>query len=161
MSEKNEIKTGDTAMLKVGRNEVKVKILNPMAGGSAFMVKSLSSGKTFMAQSSRLIMPAGDLESNEPTPVEPETDETQNPAPKAAPSKRISLMDAAVAVLKESGEPMNTREMVKAATERRYWTPTACKTPEQTLYGNIFREIKTKEHPRIVKSDVKGKFIAN
>ena len=154
-------------MLKVGRNEVKVKvkILNPMAGGSAFMVKSLSSGKTFMAQSSRLTMPADDLEPSEPkleetapAPVEPETDETQNPAPEAAPPKRISLMDAAVTVLRESGEPMNTREMVKAATERGYWTPTACKTPEQTLYGNIFREIKTKEHPRIVKSDVKGKF---
>lgn len=168
MSEKNVIKTGDTAMLKVGRNEVKVKIINSMAGGSAFMVKSLSSGKTFMVQGSRLTMPTDDLESSEPkleenapAPVEPETDETQNPAPEAAPSKRISLMDAAVAVLKESGEPMNTREMVKAAIERGYWTPTACKTPEQTLYGNIFREIKTKEHPRIVKSNVKGKFIAN
>lgn len=160
MSEKNEIKTGDTAMLKVGRNEVKMKILNPMAGGSAFMVKSLSSGKTFMVQGSRLTMPTGDLESNAPAPVGPETDETQNPAPEAASPKRISLMDAAVAVLKESGEPMNTREMVKAAIERGYWTPTVCKTPEQTLYGNIFREIKTKEHPRIVKSDVKGKFIA-
>lgn len=160
MSEKNEIKTGDTAMLKVGRNEVKVKILNPMAGGSAFMVKSLSSGKTFMVQGSRLTMPTDGLESNEPTPVEPETDETQDTAPEAASPKRISLMDAAVAVLKESGEPMNTREMVKAAIERGYWTPTVCKTPEQTLYGNIFREIKTKEHPRIVKSDIKGKFIA-
>ena len=159
MSEKNVIKTGDTAMLKVGRNEVKVKILNPMAGGSAFMVKSLSSGRAFMVQGSRLTMPTGGLESNEPAPVEPETDEMQNPAPEAAPSKRISLMDAAVAALKESGEPMNTREMVKAAIERGYWTPTACKTPEQTLYGNIFREIKTKEHPHIVKSDVKGKFI--
>ena len=168
MSEKNEIKTGDTAMLKVGRNEVKVKILNPMAGGSAFMVKSLSSGKAFMVQGSRLTMPTDEFEPDEPklgetasATVEPETDEMQNPAPEAAPSKRISLMDVAVAVLKESGEPMNTREMVKAAIERGYWTPTACKTPEQTLYGNIFREIKTKEHPRIVKSDVKGKFIAN
>ncbi len=158
MSEKNEIKTGDTAMLKVGRNEVKVKIFNPMAGGSAFMVKSLSSGKTFMVQGSRLTMPTDDLDLSKPAPVEPETDETQDPAPEAASPKRISLMDAAVAVLKESGEPMNTREMVKAAIERGYWTPTVCKTPEQTLYGNIFREIKTKEHPRIVKSDVKGKF---
>ena len=62
-------------------------------------------------------------------------------------------MDAAVAVLRDSGEPMNTREMVKAATEKGYWTPTACKTPEQTLYGSIFREIKTKAQPRIVKSE--------
>ena len=165
MSEKHEIKTGDTAMLKVGRNEVKVKILNPMAGNSAFMVKSLSSGRAFMVQGSRLTMPTGEFESSEPkleetapVSVEPETDETQNPAPEAAPSKRISLMDAAVAVLKESGEPMNTREMVKAAAGKGYWTPTACKTPEQTLYASIFREIKTKDRSRIVRSDVKGKF---
>ena len=160
---KNEIKTGDTAMLKVGRNEVKVKILNPMAGGSAFMVKSLSSGKAFMVQGSRLTMPTDNLEPSkpkleEPAPVsvESETDETQDLAPEAALSKRISLMDAAVAVLKESGEPMNTREMVKAAIERGYWTPTACKTPEQTLYGNIFRDIKTKEPPSSSRATSRG-----
>ena len=150
MSEKHEIKTGDTAMLKVGRNEVKVKILNPMAGSSAFMVKSLSSGKVFMVQSRRLTMSGDDFE--------PEMEKTQNPAPEAAPIKRLSLMDAAVVVLQESGKPMNTREMVKAAIEKGYWSPTVCKTPEQTLYSSIFREIKTKEHPRIVKSEHKGKF---
>lgn len=67
-------------------------------------------------------------------------------------------MDAAVEVLKQSGEPMNTREMVKAATDSGLWIPTDCKTPEQTLYGSIFREMKIKENPRIVKSSVKGKF---
>ena len=36
--------------------------------------------------------------------------------------------------------------------------PTDCKTPELTLYGSIFREMKTKENPRIIKSTVKGKF---
>ena len=160
MSEKHEIKTGDTAMLKVGRNEVKVKILNPMAGNSAFMVKSLSSGKVFMVQSRRLAM--CDLELSEPkseAQIEPETEKAQNPAPEAAPTKRTSLMDAAVVVLQESGKPMNTREMVKAAIEKGYWSPTVCKTPEQTLYSSIFREIKTKEHPRIVKSKTrKGSF---
>ena len=160
MSEKHEIKNGDTAMLKVGRNEVKVKILKPMAGNSAFMVKSLSSGKVFMVQSRRLAM--CDLEPSEPKseiPVEPETEKAQNPAPEAAPIKRTSLMDAAVVVLQESGKPMNTREMVKAAIEKGYWSPTVCKTPEQTLYSSIFREIKTKEHPRIVKSKTrKGSF---
>ena len=143
MSEKHEIKVGDTAVLKVGHNEVPVKVLKPMAGGNAFMVKSLSSGKEFIVPGNRLNVPTVSIE-----PVEPET----------KPAKRMSLIDAAVAVLKDSGEPMNTREMVKAATEKGYWTPTACKTPEQTLYGSIFREIKIKEQPRIVKSDVKGKF---
>ena len=143
MSEKHEIKIGDTVLLKVGRNEAKVKILKPMAGGNAFMVKGLSSGKEFIVPSNRLNVPTVSSE-----PGEPET----------KPAKRMSLMDAAVAVMKDSGEPMNTREMVKAAAEKGYWTPTACKTPEQTLYGSIFREIKVKEQPRIVKSDVKGKF---
>ena len=150
MSEKHEIKVGDTAVLKIGRNEVPVKVLKAMAGGRGFMVKSLSSGKEFIVPETRLAVPTVSIEPVAPAPVETET----------APAKRMSLIDAAVAVLKDSGKPMNTREMVKAATEKGYWTPTACKTPEQTLYGSIFREIKVKEQPRIVKSGVKGKFIA-
>ena len=39
------------------------------------------------------------------------------------------------------------------------WTPTGCKTPEQSIYGSIFREINNKAHPRIVKNNVKGKFV--
>jgi len=166
MSEKHEIKIGDTVLLKVGRNEAKVKILKPMAGGNAFMVKSLSSGKEFIVPGNRLNIPTVSIERIEPetkavaAPAPVEAENAPNPAPEVAPTKRMSLMDAAVAVLRDSGEPMNTREMVKAAAEKGYWTPTACKTPEQTLYGSIFREIKTREEPRIVKSEVKGKFIA-
>ena len=165
MNGNNEIKVGDTVLLKVGRNEAKVKILKPMAGGNAFIVKSLSSGKEFIAPGNRLNVPTVGIERIEPkpetvaaapAPVEPE--DAPTPTPVVTSTKKMSLMDAAVAVLKESGEPMNTREMVKAAIEKGYWTPTACKTPEQTLYGSIFREIKVKEQPRIVKSDVKGKF---
>ena len=147
MSEKHEIKIGDMATVKVGCNTIQVKILKPMAGGNAFMVKSLSSGKEFIVPCNRLNSPTVNIE-----PVAPAS------APESAPTKRMSLMDAAVAVLKESGEPMNTREMVKTAAEKGYWTPTACKTPEQTLYGSIFREIKTKAQPRIAKSETKGKF---
>lgn len=101
----------------------------------------------------------------EETPTEPETaaeDNTPNPAPESGkpekPEKNMTLMDAAVTALKEAGMPMNTREMVKAAIDKGYWIPTNCKTPEQTLYGSIFREMKTKEQPRIVKAEEKGKF---
>jgi hypothetical protein len=54
---------------------------------------------------------------------------------------------------------MNTREIIEWAMKLELWQPTGAKTPEQTLYGAIHRENKTKEHPRIVKSDIKGKFI--
>ena len=154
------IKVGSKVILKVGRNAVEVEILKPMADGDAYWVKSIASGKEFMMPSTRIKVPTVSIEPVE----EPETieNEAPNPAPECttAPGKekKLSLMDAAVEVLKQSGEPMNTREMVKAATESGLWIPTDCKTPEQTLYGSIFREMKIKENPRIVKSAVKGKF---
>lgn len=154
------IKVGSKVILKVGRNAVEVEILKAMADGDAYWVKSIASGKEFMMPSARIKVPTVSIE-----PVaEPETieNEAPNPAPECttAPGKekKLSLMDAAVEVLKQSGEPMNTREMVKAATDSGLWIPTDCKTPEQTLYGSIFREMKIKENPRIVKSTVKGKF---
>ena len=48
--------------------------------------------------------------------------------------------------------------MVKAAIERGLWTPTNCKTPEQSLYGAIFREIKVSAAPRFRKSATRGAF---
>ena len=85
-----------------------------------------------------------------------------NPAHESdKPVKRLSLLNAAVIVLKDAGpeHPMNCKEILEAIVARELWTPTDCKTPEQTLYGSIFREINAKEHPRIVKSNVKGKFV--
>lgn len=160
MNGTSEIKVGSKVILKVGRNAVEVEILKAMADGDAYWVKSIASGKEFMMPSARIKVPTVSIEPvAEPDPVE---DEAPNPAPECttAPKKekKLSLMDAAVEVLKQSGEPMNTREMVKAATDSRLWIPTDCKTPEQTLYGSIFREMKIKENPRIVKSSVKGKF---
>ena len=160
MNETSEIKVGSKVILKVGRNAVEVEILKAMADGDAYWVKSIASGKEFMMPSARIKVPTVSIE-----PVaEPETieNEAPNPAPECTTAprkeKKLSLMDAAVEVLKQSGEPMNTREMVKAATDSGLWIPTDCKTPEQTLYGSIFREMKIKENPRIVKSSVKGKF---
>ena len=160
MNGTSEIKIGSKVILKVGRNAVEVEILKPMADGDAYWVKSIVSGKEFMMPSARIKVPTVSIEpAVEPDPIE---DEAPNPAPECttAPGKekKLSLLDAAVEVLKQSGEPMNTREMVKAATDSGLWIPTDCKTPEQTLYGSIFREMKIKENPRIVKSTVKGKF---
>ena len=160
MNGTSEIKVGSKVILKVGRNAVEVEILKAMADGDAYWVKSIASGKEFMMPSARIKVPTVSIEPVE----EPETieNEAPNPAPECTTAprkeKKLSLMDAAVEVLKQSGEPMNTREMVKAATDSGLWIPTDCKTPEQTLYGSIFREMKIKENPRIVKSSVKGKF---
>lgn len=76
----------------------------------------------------------------------------------ARPRKKLSLVNAALEVLKAEGRPMNTRELVKAAVERGLWIPTASRTPEQSLYGAFFLEMKNAGHPRMKKSAERGKF---
>ena len=99
------------------------------------------------------------VEEFQPTGDDEEDEYVINPAHESdKPVKRLSLLNAAIIVLRETKTDMNTRELIEAVVERQLWTPTECKTPEQSLYGSIFREIATKERPRIVKSEIKGKF---
>ena len=58
-------------------------------------------------------------------------------------SGKMSLLNAAVEVLRQNGKPLNTREIVAKAVADGLWNPTGAKTPNQTLYGSIFREIAT------------------
>ena len=90
-----------------------------------------------------------------PVPAEP----VQAPAAATAkPTKKMSLLDAAYNILLQEQRPMNTRELVKAAVEKGLWVMTSCKTPEQSLYGAIFLEMKKAEHPRFKKSVKRGAF---
>ena len=166
----SEIKVGTIVKVKVGRNIVPAKVVEILEDG--FRVSSVAKNKEFVITASRIVV---DEESKEPEvsdpveqePVEefqPSGDDEEdeyviNPAHESdKPVKRLSLLNAAIIVLRETKADMNTRELIEAIVERQLWTPTECKTPEQTLYGSIFREIATKEHPRIVKSEIKGKF---
>lgn len=178
----SEIKVGTIVNVKVGRNIVPAKVIEILEDG--FRVSSVAKNKEFVVTASRIVV---DEEKTEPVgvasdsaesevaeqPVEPEepVEEFQptgddeedeyviNPAHESdKPIKRLSLLNAAVIVLRDTKADMNTRELIEAIVERQLWTPTECKTPEQTLYGSIFREIATKEHPRIVRSETKGKF---
>ena len=169
----NEFKVGDRVVAKVGRNEINVEIL--AVEEKSYLVRN-NAGKEFHAV--RLTaLPEGvdniytsttelqDVITDDTPVAEPEEiteDDAPNPAPECAtqkPEKKRSLLDAAVEVLRLAKMPMNTREIIEAAIELKLWQPTGAKTPEQTLYGAIVRENKTKEQPRIVKSDIKGKFI--
>ena len=89
----------------------------------------------------------------------------KNAAPKAAPAKtadeakpKLSLMKAAVAVLGESDEALNTKQMIELAKSKGLWTPGEGKTPEQTLYSAIAREIKAKGEAARFKMVAKGHF---
>ena len=138
----NEFKAGDRAVAKVGRNEINVEIL--AVEEKSYLVRN-NAGKEFHAVRLTALPDAKGV------------GDTDTPA--TEPEKKRSLLDAAVEVLRLAKMPMNTREIIEAAIELKLWQPTGAKTPEQTLYGAIVRENKTKEQPRIVKSDIKGKFI--
>ena len=83
----------------------------------------------------------------------------ETPAP-AAPEKKLSLLNAALAVLKSGDESLTTRQMVAAAKDRGLWTPGSGKTPEQTLYSAIMREIRDKGDASRFEKDARGHFKA-
>ena len=108
------------------------------------------------------VVPEDEAAEFTPSGEDEEDEYAINPAHESdKPVKRMSLLSAAVEVLKDAGpeHPMNCKEILEAIVARQLWTLTECKTPEQTLYGSIFREINLKEKPRIKKSNVKGKFV--
>ena len=158
----NEFKAGDRAVAKVGRNEINVEIL--AVEEKSYLVRN-NAGKEFHAVRLTALPDAKGVGNTDTIAAEPEEiteDDTPNPAPECATQKqekKRSLLDAAVEVLRIAKQPMNTREIIEWAMKLELWQPTGAKTPEQTLYGAIVRENKTKEHPRIIKSDIKGKFI--
>ena len=169
MSIESNITVGTIAIVKVGRNEVEVTVTEVTATG--WKVKSQSTGREFEVRRIERIVtePAEETEAAEPetaASAEPETEEEDNavnPAPESGsgprPEKKLSLLNAAAKVLAACRTPMNCKEMIAKAVEMGLWTPTGAKTPEQTLYSGIFREIKSTEEPRFKKSESrKGSF---
>ena len=177
MSIESEITVGTIAIVKVGRNEVEVTVTEITEHG--WKVKSQSTGREFEVKRIERIIneqPTAEIapaEVNAPeaeatestTEAEPsaeteaEEDNTPNPAPESGkpenPEKKLSLLNAAAKVLETCRVPMNTKELVAKAIEMQLWVPTGAKTPEQTLYSGIFREMKTNEESRFKKSETK------
>ncbi len=166
MSIESTITVGTIAIVKIGRNEVEVTVTEITANG--WKVKSQTTGREFEVRRIERIVtePAEEAEPETAAPAEPETEEEDNavnPAPESGsgprPEKKLSLLNAAAQVLATCRTPMNCKEIIAKAVEMGLWTPTGAKTPEQTLYSGIFREIKTTEEPRFRKSATrKGSF---
>ena len=75
-------------------------------------------------------------------------------------TKKLSALDAAAQVLAETGQPMNTREMIETLAAKKLWTSPGGKTPHATLYSAILREINEKgKDARFTKTE-RGKFAA-
>ena len=162
----NGIAAGSAAIVKVGRNEIEVEVIGTENG--RWRVRSRANGREFTTMKFERIItvPAAEAppEIATPKPAAPAVEAPNEPVmPEptiSAPAKKLSLLDAAAKVL-ETEAPLNAKELVAKAIAAGLWIPTAAKTPEQSLYSAIFREIASKEVPRIVKAEVRGKFKLN
>ena len=81
-----------------------------------------------------------------------------SPSPKAVPQKGLGLLSAAAAVLERTGDAMSVKAMIEEAKSSGLWTPKGGKTPEQTLYSAIIREIKDKGEASRFRKDGRGRF---
>ena len=153
MSIASEITVGTVAIVKIGRNEVEVTVTEITANG--WKVKSMSTGREFEVTRIERIV-------TEPVADAGTEDDAPNPAPESErerPAKKLSLLNAAAQVLAACRTPMNCKELIKKAVEMGLWTPTDAKTPEQTLYSGIFREMKNGAESRFKKCEArKGSF---
>ena len=163
MCDTSNITVGTIVMVKVGRNEIEVVVTEITANG--WKVKKVGSDREFIVtRIERVIAEPGAPEAAPATEPEAESAEaeeevdTPNPAPESggSPEKKLSLLNAALQVLKQvlkrSRTPLNTKEILAQVIEEGLWSPNGAKTPEQSLYSAFFREIKEKEMPRVRKS---------
>ena len=180
MCDTSNITVGTIVMVKVGRNEIEVVVTEITANG--WKVKKVGSDREFnVSRIERVIAEPGapeaasatepeteavdaEIPSEAAPPTEPEVEsaapeaeeevDTPNPAPESggSPEKKLSLLNAALLVLKRSRTPLNTKEILAQVIEEGLWSPNGAKTPEQSLYSAFFREIKEKEMPRVRKS---------
>ena len=67
------------------------------------------------------------------------------PTPASAPPpQKLSALDAAARVLRESGQPMTCPELIAQMAAQAYWSSPKGKTPAATLYASLTREIHVK-----------------
>ena len=79
-------------------------------------------------------------------PAKTPASEPQSPPAAAIPaaSAKLSALDAAALVLRQSGQPMSCPELIEQMAAKSYWTSPHGKTPASTLYAAMAREVKVK-----------------
>lgn len=153
---KSAIRAGDRAFVKVGRNLVEVRVDGKAEGGwsvtsrtgKSMTVKTLLTAEGETIEAHEADTPAKDAAKARPAA----------PSSKAVPTKGLGLLSAAAAVLERSDAPMSVKAMIEAAKSEGLWSPGGGKTPEQTLYSAIIREIRDKGNASRFRKEGRGLF---
>lgn len=177
MNEAPSFRPGDIAMAKFARYPARVTVEERLEDGSwrvrthsgaTRIVRRLESPDGLLVESAdeaapqeaRATPPAEEVSA--PAEYAPATEGTKAapaaPSSRAVPPKGIGLLSAAAAVLERSDAPMSVKAMIEEAKAQGLWTPKGGKTPEQTLYSAIIREIKDKGGQSRFRKEGRGLF---
>ena len=156
---KSAIRAGDRAFAKVGRNLVEVRVNERTESGwrvTSRTGKPLTV-KTLLAANGEPLAATENSSTPAPAANAPKAPPA-SPSPRAVPPKGLSLVCAAAAILERSDAPLSVKAMIDAAKAQGLWTPRAGKTPEQTLYSAIIREIRDKGDASRFRKEGRGLF---
>ena len=153
---KADVKIGGEYYAKVTNKKVVVRIDAENASGG-WDATNLSTNKKIRIKSAqRLHGAARDTSTTDeaPTRVRKRVERT---SAGGSSDKKLSCVGAALKVLAEHGEPLNTKEMIEAMETKGYWSSPGGKTPHATLYSAILRDLAKGEESRFVKTE-RGRF---
>ena len=153
-----DVEIGGTYKIKVGRNLAEVKIVreNPQGGWDA---ESVATGKAIRLKSPERLCGRVKSRSEQAAEIADGIMGDKAPAPRERCQRRgLSLIAAAAQVLQEEAVPLTCVEIVDLCDTKDLWSSPGGKTPHNTLYSAIIREIaKKREGSRFVKAE-RGKF---
>ena len=165
---KAEVSVGSVYFAKVTNKRVEVRIDAERARGG-WDATNLSTNKKIVIKSAQRLQAAG-ASGNAATA----SGEAETPASTAVlkkprkvrettygnatiGDKKLSCVTAALKVLGESSDPLNTKELIEAMESKGYWSSPGGKTPHATLYSAILRELSKGHQSRFVKTE-RGRF---
>jgi len=165
---KSEVKTGQTYRVKVSDSIADVRITgeNPHGGWDGVNLATKRKVRIKSAQRLRKRVAVAAPVANKPEKAtkdakaakERDTGERRAPGGERN-AKPMSLLDAAAHILSLGAAlPMRCKDIVDLAVARKLWTPGVGKTPANTLYASITREIKTKGDASRFRKAERGKF---
>ncbi len=152
-----DIRIGSVYDLKVGRNTTPVRIMKAAEKGGWEAVGLATNKPVAIKSADRLVGPHNPKKT--PTSAQggkasPKSSKSTSQAksantakrgPTSPKVKRASALDSAVRVLSEAKEPKTCKQMIETMAAKDYWKPSqGGKTPANTLYAAILKEINTK-----------------
>jgi len=168
---KSDVKLHTTDLVKVAGNLAPVKITREHDGGG-WDGASVKTGKTIRIKSAQRLRKR--LDDGAPVAAKAaKAAKDARPARKRDTGERgatggkrdgkpMSLLNAAAHLLSQNpGEAMTCLAIVELAAAQGLWTPGEGKTPANTLYASILREIKAKGNASRFTKAERGKFEFN